>query len=390
MITHTLNNREYRFEIALLRRGSGPVELNLTNIMNIIIVNDSYEPFPRMTLTVKDPTSTVIPYFMADSDSKIVFTVMSDERYGKGEHTTSKSHIFNIDHVKPLNFSGDNNTYEIHAVSEFISIWSNPISFSTETANISTTETAGNILAKANIPFVRPVSESSHKQFYVTDINTPLSDHIQRLLDFASFDRAGFYYTWYDMSANKLRIESTKNLMRNKDFHAYNIITISSGEYGSTETYTPKSVHYTNDISATALDSMAKGIKEFNFDFTKGKFFEKKMEFIDIKNSSTISSLDSVINKSINIDSDTNYTQMATGHNSYAKMRKYIRNANTVSLEMAGTLLRNIGDLVVLKSSDSLQETFGGLWITMRTIESFNFGTSKFDQTIIVSKVGKI
>lgn len=390
MNQYTLNDKTFLFEVALIRRGYGPIELALNNIMRMVIINDAYEPFPRLTMTVKDPNSSVIPQFAADNNSKIVVTVMSNELYGDTEHLVKKSHMFNIDRVKPTSFTGENTAYEITAVSELLSKWLSPTSFSTGKDIISTTSAAGNLLIKAGIPYIAPIKESSNKQFFIADMNTPVRDHVQHLLDRASFTGDGFYYTWYDLYENKLRIESTKNIMRNSGFQSYNTITIPSGDYGSNDLYSSRSAHYTNDVSATKIDSISKGIKEFNFDFKTGKFYEKKMEYVDIVNSSTIQNLNPIIDNTINIDSDTNYAQMASGHRWYAEIRKSIRAYNTVALTLDGNIQRNIGDLVLLKSSASLTETFGGIWITMRTVDTYNFGAGKFDQDIIVCRTGKI
>lgn len=389
MTPFTLNNRPYAFEIALIRRGYAPVELSLNNVMRVSIVNDSYEPFPRLKMVVKDPNGQVIPYFEADNNSKIVFTVSTSEKYGDEEYAVEKSHMYNVDRVKPLSMSGETNTYEISGVSELIEKWLNPVQFSSS-GSVSTTVSACNILAKANIPYVKPFKESSYKRFYIADVNTPVRDHVNRLLDYASFSGDGFYYTWYDMYTNELRIESTKGIMRNGKFQSFNTIAIPSGDYGASEAYTPKSVHHTNDISATVIDSISRGVREYNFDFKTGKFFECKMEYVDIKNGSTIQNLEPVIDNTIRIEKDTNYTQMATGHTWYSDIRKAVRNYNSVQLVIEGTIQRNIGDLVVLNSSESMQYTFSGVWMTMRTIDTFNFGAGKFDQTITVSKVGKL
>lgn len=343
-----------------------------------------------MSMTVKDPSGTVIPYFTADNNSKIVFTVISTETYGNNEVKFEKSHLFNVERVKPTNFTGESNTYEITAASEYMRQWLNPISYSTESNNVSTTVAACNLLSKADIPFARPIKESSRRMFYCTDINTPVRDHVQRLLDFASLGGDGFYYTWYDMLENELRIDSTKNLINNGKFRSYNTITIPSADYGSNDIFCPKSIHHTNDVSATDINRIARGIKEFGFNFTKGQLTQKKMEYVDIKNGSTINQLDPVIDRNINIDADVNWTQKATGHTWYKDIRKAVRNYSTVSLLMEGTIQRNIGDLVLMKSSESLQQTFGGVWMTMRTIDTFNFGAEKYDQTIVVSKVGNV
>lgn len=390
MTTITLNNRDYDFEVALIRRGYGPIELSLSNIGRISIINDSYEPFPRMTMVVKDPNSAVIPYFSADNNSKIVLTVKSQESYGDNIITVEKSHMFNIERVKPLNFSGETNSYEITAASEELVKWLNPISFSTETTNVSTTTSACNILAKAKIPFIRPLKESSERKFYITDVNTPVRDHVQRLLDFASLGGTGFYYTWFDMLENKLRIESTKNIMNNSRFQSYNTITIPSGEYGSNDTYSAKSVHHTNDVSASRINTISRGIREFEFDFDNGALKQNKMEYVDIVNGSTIRKLNPIIDNTVNIAADVNYTQKATGHEWYKEIRKAVRVYNNVTVTMEGTLQRNIGDLVILKSSESMQQTFGGVWMTMRTVDTFNFGAGKYDQQLVVSRMGKI
>jgi hypothetical protein len=390
MTTIALNGREYDFEIALIRRGYGPLEISLSNVLTVHIINDSYEPFPRMTMTVKDPNSTLIPYFAADNNSKIVFTVMVQEQYGENQILVEKSHMFNIERVKPINFSGENNTYEITAASEELVKWLNPISFSTETTNVSTTTSACNLLAKANIPFIRPLKESAYRKFYITDINTPVRDHVQRLLDYASLGGNGFYYTWYDMFENKLRVESTKNIMNNTKFQSYNTITIPSGDFGSSDIYCAKSVHHTNDISATQINTISRGIKEFELDFDAGELVQNKMEYVDIVNGSTLRKLDPTIDNTTNIASDVNFTQMATGHEWYKKIRKAVRTYNTVRLTMEGTVQRNIGDLVMLKSSETQQQTFGGVWMTMRTVDTYNFGAGKFDQQLVVSRMGKV
>lgn len=389
MTPFTLNDREYQIELALIRRGFGPIELSLSNVMRVAIINDSYEPFPRLIMTVKDPNGGVISYFSPDNNCKIIFTVMINERFGNNEHLIKKSHMFNIDNIKPLNLSGETNTYEIHAVSELITNWMNPVEFSTKNDNVSTTESAGNLLAKAGIPFIRPLKESTYKQFYITDINTPVRNHVSKLLDNASFNGDGFYYTWYDWVANKLIIESTKNIVMNSKLQPYNTITIPSGEYGASDMYSAKSVHFTNDVSATKINSISRGIREYRFDFINGKFIERKMEYIDIKNGSTITQLTPVIDNTINIESNINYTQQAASHDWFGEIRRAVRTYSGVSLKITGTLLRNIGDVVVLNSSEAEQKTFSGLWITMRIIDEFNFGTGKYDQDIIVSRVGK-
>jgi hypothetical protein len=388
MFTYSLNNKEYEFEISLIKRDFGVLELSLSNVLNVTIINDSYEPFPRMTITIKDPNGSTIPYFKADNNSYIVFTVIANVLQGDTTNRIEKSHLFNIERVKPINFTGESNTYEISASSEYLRQWFNPISFSTESNNISVTVSAANILNKANIPFARPIKESSRRMFYCTDINTPVRDHVQRLLDFASLGGDGFYYTWYDMFENKLYIDSTKNLITNGKYNAYNIISIPSADFGANDIHSAKSIHHTNDVSASEINLISKGIKEFKFNFTKGQFDQHKMEYVDIKNGSTISQLAPVIGRNINIDSDVNYTQKATGHTWYKDIRSAIRNYTSVSLVMEGAIQRNIGDLVLMKSSESLQQTFGGVWMTMRTIDTFNFGAEKYDQTIVVSKVG--
>lgn len=390
MTTISLNNREYNFEIVLIRRGYGPMEISLSNILNVSIVNDSYEPFPRMSMTIKDPNSTTIPYFSADNNCKIVFTVKVEERYGDNSIIVEKNHMFNIERIKPTNFSGENNTYEISAASEELSKWYNPVSFSTSNANVSTTTAACNLLAKADIAYTKPIKESSYRKFYITDINSPVRDHIQRLLDLASIGGNGFYYTWFDMFTNKLRIESTKNIMNNSRFQSYNTITIPSGDFGGSDLYSAKSVHHTNDVSASVINSISKGIKEFKFNFSDAEFTQNKMEYVDIVNGSTIRKLDPVIDNTTNISSDVNYTQEATGHNWYKEVRRAVKDYNTVSITLDGTIQRNIGDLVLLQSSESQQETFGGIWMTMRTIDIFNFGAGKFDQQLIISKMGNV
>lgn len=389
MTPFTLNGREYLFELALIRRGYSAIEISLNNVMRVSIVNDSYEPFPRMKLVVKDPNSQVVPYFEPDNNSKIVFTVVVSEKYGDEEYTIVKSHLYNIDKVKPLNMSGESNTYEISAVSELLEKWLNPVQYSSGRSQ-STTVSACEILAKTEIPYAKPIKESSHKRFYIADVNSTTRDHVNRLLDFASFSGDGFYYTWFDMITNKLYIESTKGLIKNGKFQPYNIIAIPSGEFGSGEVYTPKSVHHTNDVPATVIDSISRGIREFNFDFKAGGFFERKMEYVDIKNGSTIQNLEPVIDNTIRIDKDTNYTQMATGHDWYGEIRRAVRSYNTVQMVIEGTVQRGVGDLVILNSSESMKYTFGGVWMTMRSVDTFDFGAGKFDQTITVSRVGKV
>lgn len=389
MTPFTLNGRQYNIELALIRRGYSPIELSLNNVMKVSIVNDSYEPFPRMIVVIKDPGGYVIPYYEPDNNSKILFTVEVAEKYGDEEYVIVKSHLYNVDRVKPLNLAGENNTYEISAVSAYIEKWLNPIQYSSSGSQ-STTVSVCDILAKANIPFAKPIKESSYKRFYVADINTPVRDHVTRLLDYASFSGDGFYYTWFDMITNTLYVESTKGLMKNGKFQPYNIIAISSGDYGASEAHTPKSVHHTNDVSATVIDSISRGVREFNFDFNSGNFFERKMEYIDIKNGSTIQNLEPVITNNIRIEKDTNYTQMATGHNWYGDIRKAVRNYNTVQMIIDGNIQRSIGDLVLINSSESMKYTFSGVWMTMRTVDTFNFGSEKYDQTITVSRVGKL
>jgi hypothetical protein len=81
---------------------------------------------------------------------------------------------------------------------------------------------------------------------------------------------------------------------------------------------------------------------------------------------------------------------MAAGHKWYEEIRKAVRNYSTVSAMLEGTIQRTVGDLVLFKSSESMQETFGGVWMTMRTVDMYNFGANKFDQQLIVSKMGKV
>jgi hypothetical protein len=385
-----LDSRDYTVALVLLRRDVGAQEIPLDHVMRISIVNDSYEPFPRMKLIIKDPSSRVIPLYSADNNSKIALTVQTLERYGDVEENHIKTHAFNIDRVKPLNFSGEDNTYEIDAVSEYITPWLNPIDFSSSGPNTSVTTLAGNLLVKAGIPMERPFKESPYQQFYVSDLQCPVRDHINRLLDFASIGGTGFYYTWYSQKDNVLKIESTKNIMSNAVIQPYNIFAIPSEGFGAEEYYTPLSIHHTNDVSATQMNTLSRGLREKNFDYKKGEFFERRMEYQDIVNGSTIRDLEPFIDNTTNIDADINYTQMANGHNWYKDIRKSVRSADTVSLIVKGSMQREIGDLILFKSSKSLQNTFGGFWMVMRMVDTYNFGANKFEQQLVVSKIGDV
>lgn len=384
-----LDNQDYRIEIVLLRRNVKVQELPLDHVLRMSIVNDCYEPFPRLKLVVKDPGGSVIPLYAADNNSVIAVTVQSIERYGDTEKPLVKKHAFNINRVKPTNFGGSANTYEIDAVSKHMDPWMNSIQFSTAGNNVSVTEAAGNILAKAGIPFVRPVKEASYRTFYVADVNSPVRDHVQRLLDFASIGGDGFYFTFYDRVNNELKIESTKNILKNVVLEPYNIFAIPSDDYGAEEYYVPISVHHTNDVSATRIDTISRGMREYNFDFDTGAFFEQRMEYIDIKNGSTSKKLNPVIDNTTNIEEDINYTQKATGHNWYGDIRNAVRTYNGMLVTVKGTMQRDIGDIALFRSSDSLQNTFGGFWMNARTVDTFDFGAGKYTQNIVMSRVGK-
>ena len=101
-----LDSREYRIALILLRRNVGAQEIPLDHVMRLSVVNDSYEPFPRLKIIIKDPSGTVIPLYAPDNNSKVALTIETLERYGNVEKKFIKTHSFNIDRTKPLNFSG--------------------------------------------------------------------------------------------------------------------------------------------------------------------------------------------------------------------------------------------------------------------------------------------
>jgi len=385
-----LDSRDYQISLVLMRRGVGAQEIPLDHVMRMSIVNDSYEPFPRLKIIIKDPSSTVIPLYAPDNNSKVALTIWTLEKYGEVDRKIQKSHSFNIDRVKPLNFEGENNSYEINAVSEYITPWLNSIEFSSSGDSSSVTTLAGNILVKADIPMERPVKESSYKQFFIGDLQSSVKDHVNRLLDFASIGGSGFYYTWFNQIDNVLKIESTKNIMSNAPVYPYNVFTIASDGSGADEFLTPSMVHPTNDISATKMNTLSMGMREMNFDYENGKFVEERMEYVDIVNGSTIRELDPFIDNTLNIDSDVKYTQMSNGHEWYKDLRRSVRSSNTVMMKVKGSMEREIGDVVVFNTSLSLSNTFGGFWMIMRCVDTYNIGTSKFEQVIVVSKIGNV
>lgn len=386
----TLNNTTYQVGITLFRRNAGAQEIPIDHILKLTIINDSFEPFPRAKIIIKDPSSTVLPLYAADNNSVVGIKLQSQERYGDDVRTVTKVHAFNINRVKPLNFSGSDNTYEIDAVSEYITPWMNPINFSTGNSNVSVTDTACNMLARAKIPFTRPLKESAHKESFISDVNSPLRDHVNRLLDLASISGSGFYFPWYNIVKNKLAIESITNIVSNGVLQPYNVFAVASDGYGAEEYYTPTSIEYTNDVSATRINTISRGVKELNFSHIKGKFNERRMLYTDIAKGSTYNGLKPIIDNTTNNEEDINYTQFGSSHEWFSDIRKAVRTYNGVQIKIKGSPERNIGDLIIMKSQGSLKNTFDGLWMNMRTIEEYSFGSNKYDQTIIMSRVGKI
>lgn len=387
----TLNNATYQVAITLIRRDEGAQSIPIDHVIKLSIVNDSMEPFPRAKIVIKDPSSTVLPTYSPDNRSILAVKIIAQERHGDDVRTISKTHAFNINKVTPLNFAGNNNTYEIDAVSVFINQWMSPIVFSTGVVdNSSVTETACNMLAKAKIPFRRPSKESNYTCPYITDINSPLRDHVNKLLDDASIGGSGFYFPWWDMVNNELAIDSIVNILSNSTSKSYNVLSVASEDYGSSNFFTPTSIEYTNDISATKINSISRGIKEFNFDHLKGEFNEKRILYKDITNGSTYRGFEPVIDNTVNTDADINYTQFASSHNWFADIRNAVRTYNGALITIEGASERNIGDLIIMQSSKTLQNTFAGIWMNMRQIDEYNFGSNKFEQKIVMSRVGKL
>ena len=387
----TLNNSEFQVGITLIRRGGIAQEIPLDHVLKLSVINDSMEPFPRVEIIIKDPSSTVIPLYAADNNSAIGIKIIAQEKYGADVRTINKIHAFNINRVIPINFSGQSNTYKIEGVSEHYKAWMNPIKFSTGNAkNISVTETACNILARAKIPFTRPIKDSSYTSSFITDINSSVKEHINRLLDLASINGSGFYFPWYNQIENKLEIDSLTNIINNSTLQPYNIFSVPSEGFGSEDYYTPTSIEYTNDVTATKIDRLSKGIKEYKFDHLKGVFDTRRMLYTDITNGTSVTGFDSIIDNTSNTEEDINYVQFGQGHNWFANIRNAVRTYNGVMVKIRGAAERNIGDIIVMRSSPSLKATFSGLWMNMRTTDEYSFGTNKYDQTIIMSRIGKL
>lgn len=387
----TLNNTDYQVGITLIRRDTVAQEIPLDHVLKLSVINDSFEPFPRIQLIIKDPNSTIIPLYEADNNSFVGIKMRAEEKYGPDIRTIDKIHAFVINRVKPLNFSGESNTYQIDAVSEYYKNWMNPVQFSTDgNASEPATDIACKLLARADIPYVPPVRHSKYKCSFISDINSSVSAHVNRLLDLAAVNGGGFYYTWFNQRENTLKIASTNDIAANSQIKPYNIMTVPTAEFGSEDYYTPTSIEYTNDQSATKVDRLSRGVNEIGFDHATGEFTERRMHYTDLVNGSTSPGFDPVIDNTTNTDDQINYAQLAGGRNWFGEVRNAVRTYNGAMITIRGSSEREIGDLIIMRSAESLKSTFAGLWMNMRTVDEYRFGVNKYDQKIIMSRIGKI
>lgn len=411
-----LGNAKLEIAVQLFMYGlDSPIRLKQQNVLEIQVVKDIEKYFSKVVITIKDQSN--------------LFALKLDNTGKSGIALKFKDHVFNynsqgdldggqFDEDKIFDFTGIITEVEVismDATSSTIKVTAydtdyinfNKITVFSSGANSDISNIIKMLLVSSgyediiNDSYMKP---SNNKMFYITDVNTPLNEHISYLLNNIIDDNNGFAFLWKNTVDKQLRIVYSKEILKaGFDSTSDNIISITSAGASKTGDSVANTVKIYAESALPEMLSYFKSSNIISFDLIANRFVIKNSEKQSKENNNwTYDRLSKSYSneKDLTIAPNENFTRV--DNVPLAKENKFIYHISNkyefvknlrdgflthelIAVTVPGRAWRNPGELyVLLDESATTGGKLSGKWFCCKIVDII--GSGKYEQVIFLCR----